>query len=369
MQLKLFSPTSFWHSIQSDSGIAGGRGGQGGRGWEGETRPQHWKVQEVKWLQVWLNPDVHTDTIRISPAFLWVGLLLRQALPIWLHSPCNPGLHLTSVPTPRETTYFPNSFKKCPRHNSWPASDSVPIPEPGSGWQSHPHHKKWRRGRQWFSKETPERQKTRAYYSLSTEVITSPRGGRSTTWKIYTHPLSAAAAKSLQSCPTLCDPMDGSPPGSPVPGILQARTLEWVAISFSTHCLGMTFKNAVSRPNCSELYPDLKQSSVKGKEIHILRPFKGFPDSSDSKESTCNAGDLSSIPGSGRSPGEGNGFPPQDSCRENPMDRGAWRATVYRVTKSRTRLRQQHAHTHKATWCFFLMGAAFKYTKFNLLSF
>ena len=44
---------------------------------------------------------------------------------------------------------------------------------------------------------------------------------------------SAAAAKSLQSCPILCDPIDGSPPGSPVPGILQARTLEWVAISFS----------------------------------------------------------------------------------------------------------------------------------------
>ena len=44
---------------------------------------------------------------------------------------------------------------------------------------------------------------------------------------------AAAAAKSLQSCPTLCDPIDGSPPGSPVPGILQARVLEWVAISFS----------------------------------------------------------------------------------------------------------------------------------------
>ena len=43
---------------------------------------------------------------------------------------------------------------------------------------------------------------------------------------------AAAAAKSLQSCPTLCNPIDGSPPGSPVPGILQARTLEWVAISF-----------------------------------------------------------------------------------------------------------------------------------------
>ena len=44
---------------------------------------------------------------------------------------------------------------------------------------------------------------------------------------------AAAAAKSLQSCPTLCDPIDGSPPGSPVPGSLQARTLEWAAISFS----------------------------------------------------------------------------------------------------------------------------------------
>ena len=47
---------------------------------------------------------------------------------------------------------------------------------------------------------------------------------------------ATAAAKSLQSCPTLCDPRDGNPPGSPVPGILQARTLEWVAISFSNAC-------------------------------------------------------------------------------------------------------------------------------------
>ena len=47
------------------------------------------------------------------------------------------------------------------------------------------------------------------------------------------HWINSDAAKSLQSCLTLCDPIDGSPPGSPVPGILQARTLEWVAISFS----------------------------------------------------------------------------------------------------------------------------------------
>jgi len=51
--------------------------------------------------------------------------------------------------------------------------------------------------------------------------------------KTHQTTLAAAAAKSLQSCPTLCDPIDSSPPGSPVPGILQARTLEWVAISFS----------------------------------------------------------------------------------------------------------------------------------------
>ena len=54
-----------------------------------------------------------------------------------------------------------------------------------------------------------------------------------TSIKYWTMRLHAAAAKSLQLCPTLCSPIDGSPPGSPVPGILQARTLEWVAISFS----------------------------------------------------------------------------------------------------------------------------------------
>ena len=49
----------------------------------------------------------------------------------------------------------------------------------------------------------------------------------------FTQTNNAAAAKSLQLCPTLCNPIDSSPPGSPVPGILEARTLEWVAISFS----------------------------------------------------------------------------------------------------------------------------------------
>ena len=56
------------------------------------------------------------------------------------------------------------------------------------------------------------------------------------------------------------------------------------------------------------------------------------------KESACNAGDAGSIPESGRSPGGGDGNPLHDSCLENPMDRGAWWATVHRVTKSRTQL-------------------------------
>ena len=65
------------------------------------------------------------------------------------------------------------------------------------------------------------------------EELMLPRGWDGAGEEEPAHSAAAAAAKSLQSCPTLCDPIDGSPPGSPVPGILQARTLEWVAISFS----------------------------------------------------------------------------------------------------------------------------------------
>ena len=54
---------------------------------------------------------------------------------------------------------------------------------------------------------------------------------------------AAAAAKSLQSCPTLCDPRDRSPPGSPVPGILQARTLEWVAMYWDSSCTQVSFSS------------------------------------------------------------------------------------------------------------------------------
>ena len=62
----------------------------------------------------------------------------------------------------------------------------------------------------------------------------------------------------------------------------------------------------------------------------------GLPGGSDGKESACNAGDPCLIPGLGRSPGGGNGYPLQYSGLENPMDRGAWSASVHRIAKSRT---------------------------------
>ena len=65
---------------------------------------------------------------------------------------------------------------------------------------------------------------------------------------------------------------------------------------------------------------------------------EGFPGGSDGKESACNVGDLGSIPGLGRSPGEGNGYALQYSCLENPMDREAWWATVHGVAKNQTQL-------------------------------
>ena len=77
--------------------------------------------------------------------------------------------------------------------------------------------------------------------------------------------------------------------------------------------------------------------------------FCVFPGGSEVKASACNLGDLSSIPGLGRSPGEGNDNPLQYSCLENPMDEGAWWATVHGVPKNRTRLSD---FTFTFTLCF-----------------
>ena len=81
-----------------------------------------------------------------------------------------------------------------------------------------------------------------------------------------------------------------------------------------------------------------KQFPTWGQNWLLPAAPAGFPGGSDSKVSVCSAGDPSSIPGLGRSPGEGNGSPLQYSCLENALDGGAWQATVHGVAKSQTRL-------------------------------
>ena len=84
--------------------------------------------------------------------------------------------------------------------------------------------------------------------------------------------------------------------------------------------------------------PNIMAIVVALSTLGILQLSMGFPGGSEGKASACNAGDLGSIPGSGRSPGEGNGNTLQYSCLENPMDREAWWITVHGISKSRTRL-------------------------------
>ena len=154
--------------------------------------------------------------------------------------------------------------------------------------------------------------------------------------------MAAAAAKSLQLCPTLCNPIDGSPPGSPIPGILQARTLEWVAISFSNAWKWKVKVKSLSRvltlsdpmdcsPPGSSVHGNSQNNQAVSDHLWIqqshrnetsknlrkrerpislsLRSFEISLYVSDGKASACNAGDLGSNPGSGRSPGEGIGYP------------------------------------------------------------
>ena len=95
------------------------------------------------------------------------------------------------------------------------------------------------------------------------------------------------------------------------------------------------------------------QPAPKGTQYAIRKSSQDSPDSSvdkdflgcsDGKESACNKEDLGLTPGSGRSPGEGNGYPLQYPRLENSMDRGASRATIHGITKGRTRLSNKHTH-------------------------
>ena len=130
-----------------------------------------------------------------------------------------------------------------------------------------------------------------------------------------------------QLCPTLSDPMACSLPGSSIHGIFQAGLLEWGTIAFSAETLYCMLKFSVF---------------VLSRNMNMNNPHDG----SDSKESACNAGDLGSIPGSGRSPGEGNSYPLQYSCLESSMDRKAWQTTVHRVTNKSDMTERPTLHFH-----------------------
>ena len=127
----------------------------------------------------------------------------------------------------------------------------------------------------------------------------------------------AAAAKLLQSCLTLCDPLDSNPPGSAVPGILQTRILEWAAISFSN---AWKWKVKVKSLSCIWLFvtpwtaayqapPSMgfsRQEYWSGVRNGILLNHKkNFPGGTDCKEFACSAREPGLIPESGRSPGNG----------------------------------------------------------------
>ena len=110
----------------------------------------------------------------------------------------------------------------------------------------------------------------------------------------------------------------------------------WHTAAYSR--LQLSVNDSTTPTNCFRLAK--LQNSSSGHRFALLDfttvRLRGFPGGSDGKESAYNAGDSGSIPGLGRSPGEGNGNPLQYSCLENPTHRGAWQATVHGVTKNQT---------------------------------
>ena len=125
---------------------------------------------------------------------------------------------------------------------------------------------------------------------------------------------------------------------------LHIKGREWAAHGVS---LGLFLMKRV--PKLSRNFWASVENLPSSDGLLSLKTFcKGFPSRwLSSKESASNSEDLGLIPGLGRSPGEGNGNPLQCSCLENPMDRGAWRATVHRVAKSWTWLKRLSMHTLK----------------------
>ena len=160
----------------------------------------------------------------------------------------------------------------------------------------------------------------------------------STTLLLPTHPPPPSCTHAQS-----CDPMDCCPPGSSVHGLFQARILEWVAISFSLEntfnldslkLILDSFESQYFKGSLvEEVIMEKKKSRILG-VWQVLSRFLGFAGGSVVKNLPVNARDLGSIPGSGRSSGEGNGNPHQYPCLGNPTDRADWWATVHESQKS-----------------------------------
>ena len=186
---------------------------------------------------------------------------------------------------------------------------------------------------------------------------------------------TAAAAKSLQSCPTLCDAIDGSPPGSPSLGF--SRQEYWSGLPFpspipSLHTAAKSFTGQqAERGNRPQGRASDQDTTWTPSEERLASEDSAFPKAlccgyrkcylaeltvskNPAKNLPADARDAGSIPGLGRSLGEGNGNPLQYSCLENPMDRGVWWATDDGVIQSRTRLKRPNknrdsGHNHSAS--------------------
>ena len=142
-------------------------------------------------------------------------------------------------------------------------------------------------------------------------------------------------------------PTQGSNPGPPhCRQILDQLSHKWQPTSVFLPGKSHGQRSVVGYSPCGHKELDTTER-LHFTSLHFMSQTQlGLPCSSVGKESACSAGDLDLIPALGRSPGEGNGNLLQHSCLGNPLDRGAWGATVYGVTKSSTWLNVHHASVH-----------------------